>query len=351
MATKVRRRNPSLTEQLRDEPYRFALLQAVQISEAANPDAIPLGTGFNPDREALIFRGSLSQNFPASDLEGWRDNPRTGQPELTSAFLSLGGAFGPLPPPYSELARDRARRGDTGIRDFLDIFHHRLLSVFVRIKRAHRPALQNKLPQDTGFSRYLWALTGLLTPGLRHSMGRKQRARLPGLDPVLLTCSGLINQRPVSAHMLEQVLTCAFAIPVRIASFAGRWMALDTAQTTVLGRGGRNCRLGENAVAGQQVWDQSAAITIRLYPQTLSQMCQLLPGSLQHRQLRDLTGYLLGDLTRSDTELVLPAAEVPQSRLTSDAGAAPRLGWTSWLGTGPRTRDGVVRLGQARAGD
>lgn len=345
MAPPVRRRDRALIDTLRAEPHRFALLQAVRLAELNRPQATPLGQGFDPRHEALRLRGTLSQSFAASDVEAWRDGKDDAPPELVSAFLSLGGAFGPLPPPYSELGMERQRRGDPGIRDFLDVFNHRLLSLFVRAKRAHRPALQPGRPEDSDFARLLWALLGLGTPGLRHSRSARRNPRLPGLDHVLLACAGLINQRPVSAHAIERMLSYALGMPVKVVPFVGRWLSLDDDQTTVLGPLGRNMVLGGDAVIGRRVWDQSAAIRLELGPMTLRQMVPLLPGSKRHALLREMLNFALGGQIESEIKMILPHKQVPVSRLWSKTPARlPRLGWTSWLTTKPRKDPGEVVL-------
>lgn len=347
MAADRRRSTRALIERLGDEPQRFALLQAVRLAEYARPSATPLGQGIDPAAEALRLRGSLSRGFPASDVAAWEPGQGEGgqAPALTSAFLSLGGAFGPLPPPVSELALERSRRGDDGIRDFLDVFNHRLLSLFVRAKRAHRPALQPGRPDNTQFVNLLWALLGLNTPGLRQSLGRKPRARMHGHERALLECVGLLNQRPLSLHAVERLVAHAFGVPVKGVPFIGRWLRLDPEQHSVLGRLGRNVGLGQGAVLGKRVWDQSAAIRLDLGPLSLNRLLRFLPGSETHRALRALLGHALNGTTDVELKLTVPPGQVPPLRLwTANPRRAPRLGWTSWLTTRPRREPGVVVL-------
>lgn len=345
MAADRRRSTRALIERLGDQPQRFALLQAVRLAEYARPTAIPLGQGIDPAAEAVRLKASLSRGFPASDVAAWEPGGDGQPPALTSAFLSLGGAFGPLPPPISELALERSRRGDDGIRDFLDVFNHRLLSLFVRAKRAHRPALQPGRPESTQFAHLLWALLGLETPGLRQSLGRKPRARLHGHERALLDCAGLLNQRPLSLHAVERMLAHAFAVPVRGVPFIGRWLRLDPEQHSVLGRHGRNVGLGQGAVLGTRVWDQSAAVRLEVGPLSLNRLLRFLPGSETHRALRAMLGYALNGSTEVELTLSVPPGQVPPLRLwTANPRRAPRLGWTSWLTTRPRREPGVVVL-------
>ena len=330
---------------LGDEPQRFALLQAVRLAEYARPQAAPVGTGPDTAREAVRLRGSLSHGFPASDVADWQAGEDEAPPVLLSAFLSLAGAFGPLPPPLTELALERSRRGDPGIRDFLDVFNHRLLSLFVRAKRAHRPAQQPGRPEDTDFAKLMWALLGLGTPGLRQSLGRRPRARLHGHERALLECAGMLNQRPLSLHAVERTLAHALGVPVRGISHIGRWLPLEPEQHSVLGRLGRNTALGQGAVLGRRVWDQGAGIRLEMGPLSLNRLIRLLPGTETHRALRTLLGYALGGTIAVDVRLTVPPGQVPPLRLwTSNPRRAPRLGWTSWLTTRPRKEPGVVNL-------
>lgn len=352
MAAPNRRGDRPLSARLRAEPQRFALLQAVALAEAERPEAQPVGSGFDSRQEAVRFRASLSRAFPASDVTGWRDGADGAPPELETAFLGLAGAFGPLPPPLAELALERARRGDTGIRDFLDLFNHRLIALFVRAKRAHRPTLQPGRPDATGFAGLLWALLGLRTPGLRRGLSRRGRSRLAGQERALLACAGLLNQRPVSAHALERLLAAALTLPVRVESFVGSWLRLDPDQRTELGWPGRNQTLGDGAVLGGRVWDQGAGIRVVLGPISLRRLHRLLPGAADHVTLCALLAYALGGSVAVEARLVLPPRQVPGSRLDTRSPAhQPRLGWTSFLTTTPRRQPGEVLLQLGRPGE
>jgi len=52
--------------------------------------------------------------------------------EVHVNFMGIAGIQGPLPLPYTEILMSRMRQKDMAFRDFLDIFNHRLVSVFTR---------------------------------------------------------------------------------------------------------------------------------------------------------------------------------------------------------------------------
>ena len=100
-------------------------------------------------------------------------------PEMEVNFLGLVGPSGVLPQHYNELVIQRLRQyKDSALRDFLDLFHHRTISLFYRAwekyrfpvvyertARSGRPMTREREHLD--FTWYLHCLVGQGTPGLR----------------------------------------------------------------------------------------------------------------------------------------------------------------------------------------
>jgi type VI secretion system protein ImpH len=368
MGTSGWRSRRSVIEQVALEAWRFDFHQAVHLIETLRPEARSVGEGSSTEHEALRFRSSLASTFPASDLAGVRPS-HPGQPhwELDVNFMGLAGAFGPLPAPFTETIVRHARMGDTASRDFLDIFNHRLISLFYRVRRQHRPELSRQSPDQGGLARILYALMGLGTGNLRERMAVPDRA--------LLHYTGLLDQQPRSLHGLERLLCCHFDLPVRVRPLQGRWLPLDDTQTTRLGR--RNSRLGEGLVLGSRVWDQQAALRVELGPLDGQSFLAFLPDGRSWPELQAMIEFYAQDDVVVDVRLRLKAGEVGATRLeganrvslhtsrglaarpranaarlgavaprlvTRPGPTAPRLGWTTWLTTRPRTEDGVVTV-------
>jgi type VI secretion system protein ImpH len=330
------RKDRALTEQLFAESYRFDFFQAVRLLEAMTPRASGLGEGVRADQEAVSLRSSLSANFPASEIDRIETDSRAGvPPEMTVNFLGLAGAFGPLPRPLSERILERARRHDIAGRDFVDIFNHRLISLFFRIRQRHRPSLARGGPERSNLARHLFGLIGLGTKGLQ--------GRLDGLpDRALLHYAGLLAVAPRSLHAIERVVAAQFGVRVFGEALIGRWVTLGEDQETRLGPGGRNSRLGGGFVLGARYWDQSAAIRLVLGPLSFAAFRQFLPIGGAYRPLHGLLALLAGHKTDCELRLLLAAPEVPQLRLSSRDGG--RLGWTSWLATRPPRDHRAVTL-------
>ncbi|HZB90322.1 MAG TPA: type VI secretion system baseplate subunit TssG [Stellaceae bacterium] len=325
----------AVAEQLFAEPYRFDFFQAVHLLERLMPRAPRVGetSGLRP--EPVHFRSSLMAAFPASEIDRLALGARPGEPpEMTVNFMGLAGGFGPLPPPLSEHVLARARRGDTAGRDFLDIFNHRLVSLFYRARAKHRPSLARGTPDEAPFALYLFALIGLAMPELR------RRTAFP--DRALLHYAGLLAQRPRSLHGLERVVADYFGVPAKGRSLEGRWLAIDEREQTRLGLSGRNAGLGQGAVLGRRAWDQQAGLRFVLGPLSFVQFGEFLPDGNGHRRLLALIGFYAETPIEPELRLVLRRDEIPGSRLGRQHGA--KLGWTSFLTTRAATAHAEVAL-------
>lgn len=317
----------SVEEWLFAEGYRFDFFQAVNLLEQlasaqATADPAPLGEGDEPGREALRLRATVGNTFAPSDVA--RIKP--GMPnELEARFLTLAGPMGPLPPPYVEMIRQALRRGrEPAVKDFLDIFHHRLLSILYRVRKKHRIALDRRPPDEGRLANVLFALMGLGTQGMR--------GRLAVPDRALTRYVGLLNEQPRSLHGLERILSDYFGVTVRGRSFVGAWQSLEADDLTVIGRDGRNNALGQGVVLGSRIWDQGAGVELRFAPLSLAQYRDFLPIGSRYRPFVELTCFYLGEDTGFQFRLSVQPEQVPTSTLAPKGDM--RLGWTAWLNSG-----------------
>jgi len=349
--TAVTAAKESVTGLLTGHPDRFDFFQAVSLLERWLEAEVSAGEGVTLDKEAVRFRSNVGFGFPANEIESIRPPRGAGEPvEMVVNFLGLAGFQGPLPDWVTELIVDRAAYKDTTLRDFLDLFNHRLVSLMYRAKRKVRPALENRSPEKTRPGRSLFALAGLGTPGLAGRMGVPDRALLP--------YAGLLTANQRSQIGLERMLSDYFRVPVGVKPFQDRWLTLDERDVTRLGATGQNQRLGRGAVLGRRVLDRAASFELALGPLTLREFLDLLPTGQRFRSLGSLTRFYVGEEQDFRVRLKLAREQVPELRLgragdtrlgwsarledlrgpsrpiLAAAGGA-RLGWTSWL----KTRD------------
>jgi type VI secretion system protein ImpH len=337
------------------EPFAFNFFQAVRLLERLSPARVEVGHAGPPAAELVRFRAHVSLTFPPSQIvQLTPPGARAVAPEMTVSFLGLTGPSGVLPRHYTELLMRLAREGKgperTALRDWLDLFNHRLISLFYRAWRKYRlPVAYERAEWDRdepdAFTRALLAFVGLGMPSLRRRLrvahwevgaeraGERVLARVD--DLAVVHFSGLITQRPRSASALEGILQDYFGLPVKVRQFHGQWLQLDRANQSSLGAG--NNVLGESLVAGERVWDVQGKIRLRVGPLGYGQFTEFIPERSATAERKAL--FLLVHLVRLfvgpelgfDVQLVLRAQDVPECRLSDDEENGPRLGWNTWV--------------------
>ncbi len=338
MAAESRRADPSLEQILYQEGYRFEFFQAVRVLERLRRAQFPVGRDAVPASEVVRFHSLVSLTFPPSAIHDVsRADDSAGSAQMIVAFMGLMGLNGVLPRHYTELLLERVRYKDFALRDFFDIFNHRIISLFYRAWEKYRfpiayerARLQSPASYDP-LSLSLFHLIGLGTEGLR--------GRLRFGDEALLYYSGLVSQQPRSASALGAVLQDYFEVPVVVEQFIGAWLPLEQENRTRLKSAEANNVLGATAILGSKCWDQQAGFKLTIGPLSFKQFRELLPPERRFRSLVELTRFFVGLTLDFDVQLVLKAAEVPGCRLTKPGPEALRLGWSSWLKTKPFSKD------------
>jgi type VI secretion system protein ImpH len=314
------------------EPWAFAFFQAVRLLQRHGADLGRLGLFSRPATEAVRFGSNASLAFPPAEIQS-AESTAAGQPLLRTNFLGLIGASGVMPTQYTALIIERLLARDASFRDFIDIFHHRLLSLFYRAWEKFAFTVPYERGDEDSITPRLFDLIGLGTEGLRDRQAIG--------DEALLAYAGLLGQFPRSASALEQILSDYFEIPVEVQTFAGTWRRLDPSSWSRLGDGNtRGEQLGAGTVLGDEVWDEQSLVRIRLGPLGLAKYQQFLPvsGGRAMRELRALQRLFCGEEVDVEVQLVLDRNEAPRLGLETE-GVAPKLGWISWMFTRPLDRD------------
>ena len=128
---------------------------------------------------------------------------------------------------------------------------------------------------------------------------------------------------------LEAILTEDFGVPVKLTTFAGQWMDLPPRSLCSLGSSPENGLLGQTTVVGSRLWIGHFKFRLLIGPLDFAEFTRLLPNGRAFRRLKDWVLNYAGREFVWDTNLLLKAAEVPQTML-GGLGAG-LLGWTSWL--------------------
>jgi type VI secretion system protein ImpH len=370
VATPQRRSDPTLIERLLTQPYRFDFFQAVRVLEelAADERRPALGQDGPVNREAVRFAAHLSLAFPASSIDCVRYNglvlgeeghgetlplpPFDHPPRMTITFLGLIGPMGVLPICYTEdLLRPELAKRRGVLLEFLDLFHHRLVSFFYRAWEKYRPVPQwerrhrlmraGAAPsrEPDPLARHFLELIGLGPPPLRH--------RLSVPDDALLFYVNLFAMEHRSAIGLERLLQHYFGKPIQVVSFVGQWLHLRPDQRSRPGVTGAYHTLGQDVVVGRRAWDDQSKFRVRIGPLSFPTFRDFLPGGRAVQALLELTRlYVRGEFD-FEVQLVLRADEVPECQLSRESLGLGQVGRTAWLKRRPFQRDAEDAVFQA----
>jgi type VI secretion system protein ImpH len=313
------------------EGWRFSFFQAVRLLQLARGDRVPVGTGDDPTREAVRFSSRVSMAFPASDVHEVRESPNG--PEMVVAFMGLAtpASFGSLPMPYSELVLEQGRNRNFALRDFIDLFNHRLVSLFYRAwEKSRFPIVYERTEpgQSSLFEDMVLSLAGLGTPGLRGKLVVDDRA--------LLARAHAVGARGISALALGDLVQDYFAVPAAVIQFVPSWYSIEDSEVCRLGL--QSCHLGEDTCLGSRARMAQSRFRVRLGPLDWPQMADFLPSGDAFPALCELCTLTTGPQFDFDLDLQLAPGCAPPLRLgVADEQGAPWLGWSTWLRT-----DGVA---------
>jgi len=329
----------------------FHVVRAIQ---AARRDLPLIGTSKSPQDDPLRFGQRPSLAFPPSTL----DEMIAGEtPKLYVNFFGLFGPNGPLPLHLTQYALRRqlgqegndsrrtispsdgrppetAPRGvkDTSLGDFLDVFHHRLLSLFFRAWASCQPAVDLDRGDHQRFLFFLGAFFGESVFDLSDdAFGVAETIPLSAK----IFYAGHFAASARNAESLESILTGYFGIKTVVCEFVGCWFDLPPEDQSTLGQSPEFGALGQGLIVGSKTWDAHLGFRVRMGPMGFEDYSGLLPTETGFGRLKSWIVNYCGLELYWDVQLLLRAAEVPKTQL----GRAGKLGWTTWLKTKPFVQD------------
>jgi type VI secretion system protein ImpH len=291
----------------------------------------PAGTAGTPGEERIRFRHDPALGFSTGDVAGVRvvrlppepadpaGVPRRGF-EVVTTFLGLTGAVSPLP---SYLVEEVAQEDPDAprLREFLDLFHHRLLAFLYRARaRCDVPAGWRSDLADAWSPRLL-ALLGVdaATGGAE---GRFPAWRLLRLAP-------LLAERNLTAHALAVGLADMLGpdldgAEVTVEPFAGAWVPIAESQLARLGR--TSSRLGQDLVVGRRIFDAGGRFRVVFGPLSARAYRRFAEGD-PVRRAEEMIEALVSEPLEHEIVLWLSEDAAPALRLGSS-----RVGKDTWLG-------------------
>ncbi|MEX1366587.1 MAG: type VI secretion system baseplate subunit TssG [Nannocystaceae bacterium] len=309
--------------------YNFFV--SVSMLERLTPEAIRVGGEGPYEGEVIRFRHDHDLIFNAGEIvkiervevprapEDRLDTPRY-RFEITTSFLGVSGAVSPMP---MYIADEICQDDDAARikRDFLDLFHHRLVSLVYRIGTKFDYPREYTQAADDPWSRRMLAMAGLdaFERWRPRHLTRRQMLRL----------SALLSSRVRSAHTLALAVADVTAealqgAKVDVVQFSGDWSILDPEQRISLGVD--NSYLGISSVLGIEVFDRAGKATIVIGPLRENFRRFLSDGDM-FPAICELVGMLSPDPIEYELDLVL--VDRPPFHLGKKEGG--RVGFDSWL--------------------
>jgi type VI secretion system protein ImpH len=310
-----------LTGALEDKPYEFGFYQVLRLIECLYSERPRIGTSQRPADDPIRLAQEPAMTFESASLTAFEPG-KDGKPHrLMVRLLGLLGPNGPLPLHLTEYALERKREhGDRTFARFLDVFHHRMLSLFYRAWANNEPTVSFDRPEADRFADYVGSLAGL---GMSTLHKRDDIS-----DHTKFYYSGRLSNQTRCTEGLKAMVTDYFNLPAGIEEFVGEWLRLPQQNICRLGTDKSNGTLGESAIVGKKVWGSQHKFRIILGPLSAEDYVRLLPVGDRIRRLVTLVRNYVGDELAWDVKLILKREEVPAARLNGNS----RLGWTTWLG-------------------
>lgn len=313
--------------------------------ERLSPTAPRVG-GLGPVVEEMIrFKHDMRLQFAAGDVAGVELKHIPSDPtdqlspprplfEVTTTFLGLTGSASPLASYFLEevLFEDA---DEPAQRDFLDLFHHRLISLFYRVSTRCNALGEHASDQSDPWSKRLLSLAGFDT------FDAPYRGRLPAWR--LLRLSPLLARNARTAESLRVAVKDTFGIDlgdgdVEVIQFVGGRIPVEPEQRMKLGLA--NGVLGNNAVLGARIFDRASKFRLKVGPLDYEAYRRFLPGGDHLATLKELVSLFCRDPLDYDVELTLATGSKSTFRL--GGAKATKLGTDSWLGSASQQETRVI---------
>jgi type VI secretion system protein ImpH len=271
--------------------------------------------------EPVRFRHDPDLVFHAGDVSAVKVTQEGGlvRAVMTTTFLGLTGAASPLATVFAEDVLRAELQEESSLRNFYDLFHHRLISLFYRTWKKYRFTAGFHLDGADTFTRRMLSFVGV------DLAGPPKR----GLEPLqLLALCPLLATRTRPERTLHLVLEMILPkISVAIETFVLRKVSIRPEDQCTLRR--HNNVIGQSFVIGRQVSDRSGRFRIVLGPVDFPTFQALMPGGARHDKLRDVVLQFSPYNLEAELEVILGDEHSVRFQLGNENGA--RLGVNTHL--------------------
>lgn len=298
-----------------DELYQQGFAPLLRYLDANAPLAARIGYSVSPKQDCVRFGQTPLMHFYSSAFTNVTFNKNSGEYKLKNSYWGLFGINGPLPSHLTEYAIERNYRlKDKTFTEFLDIFHHRFISLFYRAWADAQPTVSHDRPEQDSFRKRLTAISGDEASGTDTFSQNKN---------IHQYMSGLYSQKNRSGTALSQILSEYLGLNVWLEEFQGCWYELQPHEQTQLGK--KNAVLGIDSIVGGRTYQCNFNFDINIGPVTYKQYTNLLHNKKYLKTVANLTKKMVGQEYNFTIKIVLKAHQTQSCHLGS-----ARLGINSW---------------------
>jgi type VI secretion system protein ImpH len=322
----------NIIENLLENPYDYSLFAAISLIQRYYHNYEAIGGLGDPSREVIRLKNSCSLMFPAGEIKSIEQSESESRIQLMIETPSLGlyGVFSPLPLRYTEeliSSQEEDQEVCRQLRDFLDIYNHRLLSLAYRVDQYRM--LNNNWAQlnDSPMNLIISALSGM--PSLFQT-GNNEVS-----DWQVESIKYLVFGTR-SASNLRAWLKMHFGhIPISIEEFSPYWVNIPDEEKAFLGVHG--CQLAseynsmlEGITIGDWIKDNETKFRVTVGPLDWETFKSFLPNEENFRKMKSLVSIFSPDWLFYDVIIKLLSHDCYHLQVILN-GETSQLGYTAGL--------------------
>lgn len=325
----------------------FQVARLLFMDVAGHAEHSPKGHAFGLDQhleeESFRFRALPSLSHPANEVQiqssssGNQDgSDQKSILDVIVTFMGLTGPSGVLPHHYTETLCDRIRNHDFALRDFLDLFNHRLITLFFHAWKKYRlpfsfefSHLDKRTGQDS-ISACIQSLVGMNTGGLRD--------RQEFSDSAFCYYGGAFSSQHPNGVELESIIKDHFGVEAQLYQFQPDVLLIEKDEQTRLGV---PSVLGETTIVGERVTTFESRFRICVGPCNIDEFNSFTPVGSNQRVLGQFIRSYVGVSYDFDLQVVLRKEDVPDVQLGGSGESGSHLGWNTWMNSMPARSDAL----------
>lgn len=298
-----------------DELYKQDFAPLLRYLDANSPLAARIGYSVSPKQDCARFGQTPMLHFHASAFSEVKFGKINGVYKLKNSYWGMFGINGALPNHLTEYAIERNYRlKDKTLAEFVDIFHHRFISLFYRAWADAEPTVSHDRPDKDTFGKRINTFSGEII---------EQQNAFNQNQNIHQYLSGLFSHKNRSGKVLSQLLSESLHLEVSISEFQGCWYEIEPSEKTKLGSS--NATLGIDCIIGKRTYQRSFNFSINIGPIDYPQYIALLNNKQRINSIIAITQKAVGQEYQFSINVILKPYQTKPSQLGS-----AQLGINSW---------------------